>query len=83
MSYLFIVAECLKIRNMFEPGDRDPNVPNRVGNAIQEWCKGLDGITSIDFAITDGVVYVKCTSKEKAGHGMIQILWPIIFTACN
>ena len=54
---------------MFDAADRDPKIKTRVTNAIKEWCKDVNGITHIDFSIVDGVVYVKCTSKEKAGIG--------------
>jgi len=57
---------------MFEPGDRDPQIKARVKNAIMEWCKDVNGVMHIDFSIPDGVVYVKCSSKEKAGLGTIN-----------
>ena len=48
-------------------------------SAVKEWCKGLDGVTSIDFSIPDGVVYVKLTSKAKAGEGNLQHVPAISF----
>lgn len=68
-----IPAECLKIRNMLAANDRDVAVKDRVTSAIKEWCKGLNGVTSIDFSIPDGVVYVKLISKAKAGEAYRRI----------
>ena len=56
---------------MLAANDRDVAVKDRVTSAIKEWCKGLNGVTSIDFSIPDGVVYVKLISKAKAGEGKI------------
>ena len=63
---------------MLAANDRDVAVKDRVTSAIKEWCKGLNGVTSIDFSIPDGVVYVKLISKAKAGEG--KILYPQFFS---
>ena len=64
---------------MLDANDRDVAVKERVTSAIKEWCKGLNGVTSIDFSIPDGVVYVKLTSKAKAGEGNLQHVPAISF----
>ncbi|XP_063824415.1 inner nuclear membrane protein Man1-like isoform X1 [Ostrinia nubilalis] len=58
---------CLKIRNMFDKNDANPNLRSVIQEAIVEKCGDVCNILHVDIERTSCCVYVKCASPSDAG----------------